>query len=256
MRWGWRFMREPRPEKWCFIIGCYNSGTTLLNQLLGEHPSIGSMPNEGQFYTRQLLRGAEVGLRRLWALQPALFRMDEQGGQQVNPNRLKREWAWFYNDCSRPVLLEKTIANAARTRWFQKHFYPSYFIVLLRDPYAVAEGIRRKEGHTLEQAILQWKHSYTEIFRDMPALEHCLVLTYEALTENPGDVLAKIADFLGIPPYDVRLEGKTFTVHKVSSEISNQNERSYQKLSAADYALINALAGPEIRQFNYRLRFS
>lgn len=253
MGWAWRFLKAPQPDKWCFIIGCYNSGTTLLNQLLGLHPSIGSMPNEGQFYTRQLTRGADVGLRRLWALKPEIFRMDENHKGLVDPDRLKREWAWFYNDVDRPVLIEKTIANSARTRWLQQNFRPAYFIVLVRDPYAVAEGIRRKEGHTLEQAILQWKNSYNEIFSAQPFLENCLVLTYEELTADPSATLLKIADFLELPAFNFKKEGKQFTVHKFTSEISNQNARSYSNLSAEDFALINQIAGDEIVSFNYRL---
>jgi hypothetical protein len=254
MQWAWRFMKVPQPEKWCFIIGCYNSGTTLLNQILGLHPYIGSMPNEGQFYTRQLLRGADVGLRRLWALKPELFRMDEKDVDRVNSDRLKREWAWFYNDVRRPVLIEKTIANAARTLWLQHNFHPAYFIVLIRDPYAVAEGIRRKEGHSLEDAIIQWRNSYVEIFAAKPKLQHCLILTYEELTENPSDTLLKISDFLNIPAFGFQKEDKQFTVHKFTSEISNQNARSYDRLSPDDLALINRLAGPEIESFNYQRR--
>lgn len=256
MSWGWRFMKVPQPDKWCFIIGCYNSGTTLLNQLLGLHPSIGAMPNEGQFYTRQLLRGADVGLRRLWALQPELFRLKEEDDGKVDADRLKREWAWFYNHVNRPVLIEKTIANAARTRWFQHNFRPAYFIVLIRDPYAVAEGIRRKEGHKLEEAILQWKNSYKEIFEALPYLKNCLLLTYEELTDNTSATLIKISDFLSIPPFEFVKEGRQFTVHKFTSEISNQNARSFNNLSADDLDLINRIAGDEIVAFNYRLRVS
>ncbi|MBK9319321.1 MAG: sulfotransferase [Bacteroidetes bacterium] len=50
-------MKAPEPEKWVFILGCYNSGTTLLHKLLATHSDIGSMPNEGQFYSSQLPGG-------------------------------------------------------------------------------------------------------------------------------------------------------------------------------------------------------
>lgn len=252
---GWRLMKEPQPKQWCFIVGCYNSGTTLLNQLLGLHPEIGTMPNEGQFYTDQLVRGAHVGLRRLWALKPELFRLDENTVTTIDSHKLKREWAYFYNDVSRPVLLEKTIANAARTRWFQKHFSPASFIVLVRDPYAVAEGIRRKEKHSLEDAITQWKVSYQQIFEDLGFLERKLVLTYEELTANPRETLNKITSFLGIAPFEMDMAGKEFTVHRVKSEISNKNGESYKKLTEEDYRTINKIAGEWIKRLGYEERF-
>ena len=31
----------PTPEKWVFIVGCYNSGTTLLHDLLASHHNFG-----------------------------------------------------------------------------------------------------------------------------------------------------------------------------------------------------------------------
>lgn len=253
---AWRWMKEPAPAQWCFIVGCYNSGTTLLNQLLGLHPEIGTMPNEGQFYTDQLPRGATFGLRRLWALKPELFRLDESSHAGIDVSKLKKEWAYFYNNRKRPVLLEKTIANAARTRWFQKYFSPAAFIVLVRDPYAVAEGIRRKEGHSLEDAITQWKVSYQQIFDDLPFIHKKLVLTYEDLTADPQKVLHQITSFLEIRPFEIKIDGKEFTVHKVKSEIGNKNSSSYKKLSPEDYTLINTIAGEWIGKLGYQLRLS
>lgn len=253
---GWRLMREPRPKQWCFIVGCYNSGTTLLNQLLGLHPEIGTMPNEGQFYTDQLVRGAHVGLRRLWALKPELFRLDETTVSGIDSSKLKREWAYFYNDVNRPVLLEKTIANAARTRWFQKYFSPASFIVLVRDPYAVAEGIRRKEKHSLEDAIEQWKVSYQQIFDDLDFLDRKLVLTYEELTGKPKETLDRISAFLQIAPFQMDITGKEFTVHRVKSEIANKNSVSYKNLTVDDYTTINRVAGEWITKLGYTMRFS
>lgn len=42
------------PKKWVFIVGCYNSGTTLLNQILSCHPDILTLPDEGAFLTRRV----------------------------------------------------------------------------------------------------------------------------------------------------------------------------------------------------------
>lgn len=246
-------MQEPRPEKWVFIIGCYNSGTTLLNRLLAAHPAIGSMPNEGQFYTDQLPRGAQFGLRRLWALKPDLFYLNELSDSAININKLKREWAWFYNDVNRPVLLEKTIANAARTRWLQKNFESSSFIILLRDPYAVAEGIRRKEGHSLEEAILQWKNSYELVWNDLPFLERKLVLKYEDLVADTDKSLMEIAAFLQIKAFEKSFADETFEVHKVQSKIENMNASSYKRLSPEDFKTINRIAGDLIMKLGYTL---
>ena len=52
------FGHEINPERWIFIIGCYNSGTTILASILNRHPSIGGLRTEGAFLTDSLkLRG-------------------------------------------------------------------------------------------------------------------------------------------------------------------------------------------------------
>ena len=67
----------PRPDKWVFIVGCYGSGTTLLNKMLATHPMVGSLSTEGQFFTDQLPLPRNLGLSRLWALEPERFYLDE-----------------------------------------------------------------------------------------------------------------------------------------------------------------------------------
>lgn len=41
------FTPVPRPDKWLFVVGCYNSGTTLLAEMLSRHPNISGLPTEG-----------------------------------------------------------------------------------------------------------------------------------------------------------------------------------------------------------------
>src|SRR5688572_26729280 len=43
------------PEKWVFVVGCYNSGTELLTELLGSQKAIAALPHEGQFLTDQFM---------------------------------------------------------------------------------------------------------------------------------------------------------------------------------------------------------
>ena len=46
-----RFVRlfySPRnPEKWLFLVGCYNSGTTILRDIVASHPNVSDLPFEG-----------------------------------------------------------------------------------------------------------------------------------------------------------------------------------------------------------------
>ena len=243
-------MQKPAPRKWVFIAGCYNSGTTLLHDLLALHPLVGAMPNEGQFFTDQLMTGAKAGVRRLWASKPGLFRMNE-GDHSVNVHRLKKQWAYFYNHPKRPLLIEKTIANAARTRWLQENFKPASFICLFRNGYAVAEGIHRKESHPVEIGIQQWVTANEILMEDMTYLQRKIQVTYEELTEKPEETVRRITDFLEIEPLPSSVFESNFQIHKVKSHIRNMNEDAIGNLKPEQLEIINDFAAPTLEKLGY-----
>ncbi|MBI2359517.1 MAG: sulfotransferase [Deltaproteobacteria bacterium] len=241
----------PRPEKWVFIVGCYNSGTTLLHDILASHPSIGSMPGEGQFYTDELLLPKSVGLPRLWAIEAERFRMDENSGREVNVERLKRQWGARYNDPSCPVLLEKSPTNAARTRWLQRHFENARFIGIVRNGYAVAEGIHRKAGHPLDVAALQWARSNKIMLEDFEHLERKRVLRYEDLTESPEETLKGVLAFLDLSSSEMSLTERVWEVHERKASIRNMNDESLEKLGSREREVIESKAGDLLRCLGY-----
>ena len=247
---GWRLMKEPHPRKWVFIVGCYNSGTTLLHRVMEQHPLVGSMPNEGQFFNTVLPAGADFNLRRLWAIKPDLFYLDADSNG-IDVNKLKRQWAWMYNDVDKPLLVEKTILNSARTQFLQKHFPNSYFICLFRNGYAVAEGIHRKEKHPMEQCIKQWTVSNEILLRDMEHLQNKIMMRYEDFTADPSKHLDAIAKFLAIEPFPQQVLNNEFKIHKEEGKISNRNEKSFKSLSIEDLDVIRKVGGEMLKRLGY-----
>ncbi|MFN0187743.1 MAG: sulfotransferase family protein [Bacteroidia bacterium] len=244
---------EPQPEKWVFIVGCYNSGTTLLHNLLATHPQIGSMPNEGQFYSSQLPRGADFDLPRLWALKPKLFYLDENTVTSIDAKKLRKEWGYFYNHPTRKILIEKTILNAARTRWLQANFPNAYFISLFRNGYAVCEGIHRKEKHSIENAASQWSVSNEILLNDIPFLKNQLQLKYEDLVLNPMEAMRTVTRFLNITDLDESIFSKSFQIHKVSAAIKDMNQESIARLTKTQIENFNLIAGKVMERVNYPL---
>jgi hypothetical protein len=251
---GHWFTKEPQPEKWVFIAGCYNSGTTLLHDILAMHPLIGSMPDEGQLFSDVFPTGKQFGLPRLWALKPELFHLTENNGDEYSISKLKKQWALFYNDPERQILLEKTILNSARIRWLQKKIPNSYFIAVVRNGYAVAEGIRRKEHHPIDKAITQWKVSNEIMLRDLEHIQHKLFIRYEDFTTHTESVLGDICRFLNIPPIDSTTMAKKFTVHKVTSPIEDRNKSSTTRLTAAEIETIDSIAGDLLKKLGYSIK--
>ena len=241
----------PCPRKWVFVVGCYNSGTTFLHNLLASHPDVGSMPDEGQFYTDQLLLPRAVKLPRLWAIEPEWFYMDENSGQNVNLNRLKRQWGARYNDPTRPVLLEKSPTNAARTLWLQKYFENAYFIGIIRNGYAVAEGIRRKAGHPLKVAAAQWARSSEIMLRDFDMLCNKKLIRYETLTDSPKETFRETLEFLDLDPGELCIKDRVWQIHEQTAQIRNMNDRSFSALGVQDRQVIESVAGDFLNELGY-----
>ncbi|GIK39964.1 MAG: hypothetical protein BroJett011_37970 [Chloroflexota bacterium] len=241
----------PKPDKWVFVVGCYNSGTTLLHNLLASCPEVGSMPNEGHVYTDQLLIPKSVGLYRLWAIKPELFYLDENSQSHIKVNKLKRQWGARYNNPNRPILLEKSPPNTARMRWLQQHFENAHFIGIVRNGYAVAAGIKQKAGCSIEAAARQWAHSNEIMLHDFNFLQHKLLVRYETLTESAEEVFQQMLDFIGLKGHGTRITDQVWSIHGRSHPIENMNPRSIATLSRPDCEIIQSVAGDMLNQLGY-----
>ncbi|MDM7859632.1 sulfotransferase [Alteromonas sp. ASW11-36] len=245
----------PKPEKWTFIVGCYNSGTTLLSELMGKHPSISALPTEGHFITDQFLKDYDLGIPRMWVDREDIFCLNENDpGPDVE--RIKKEWAMRL-DLSKPVLVEKSPPNAARTRWFQKHFENAHFIGIVRNGYAVAEGISRKgdpksikEGWPIGKSAWQWARSNQVMLDDAEQLDKFHLVRYEDLATDPQTELDKIAAFLGLAGFP-DLSTQSFAIHERKDSVKDMNQGSIDRLSAEDIKTINDTAGFMLDRLGY-----
>ena len=248
-------------KKWIFIVGCYNSGTTLLNQILADHPQISGLPDEGVMLTDQLVKPEDFGWRRMW--YKCEGDMESAGPKSESVSTLKRHWSHFYED--KEFLIEKSISNTCRIPFFEENFKPAYFIHIVRNGYAVAEGIQRKaaiipgnpysnlEKYPIELCINQWVRSLDVVESHKNKVNHFLEISYEAMTENPQVVLQEIADFIGVKSFEKDYFKSSFLVHEKESKIRNMNSNSFKRLSDEDFSTINQLAKNHLLKHGYKL---
>lgn len=241
----------PQPEKWVFIAGCSNSGTTLLHAILSAHPLIGTLPDEGQFCTNQLPLARNTGPDRLWALPPKKLYLDEKGDPRIDVRKVKKQWASKYNDVKRPVLLEKSPPNTVRLRWLQENFPNAYFIGIHRNGYTVAEGIRRKAGHMVDLGARQWANANHILLEDLQKMQRKMLISYESLTEDTEESIQKICQFIGIPMLDKEALVHSFSIHGKARKINNMNHLFLKNLSKEDFLLVEKEAGVMLQRLNY-----
>ena len=241
------------PHYWLFVLGLTNSGTTMLASILKQHPLIRSLPLEGQQMTAALPQEIAHGVDRIWALKPDVFHWTE-GSDPTPAARLRHDWVLNY--APRPgILLEKSPTNSMRSRWLERHFSPCRFIAIVRSPYAVCEGIRRRAGHRIDDAALQWVRGHAILFADMERLEKRMWFRYEDFCAAPAEHLERIEHFLELPqPFDRAVLGsvKVYDATDQTTTVSDLNHKSLERLSRADLDAINRIAGAEMEKLGYR----
>jgi len=249
-------------KKFFFIVGCYNSGTSLLNYLLGLHDEISSLATEGVSLTSCLCGPESFGWNRMWHMcrdKLEIVRLEKK----PNAERVKKEWGFWF-DKSKRFWLEKSIINSLNIDWFEENFRHPHFIWIVRNGYAVSEGIQRrtqgkgkhperfKEGYPIELCAQEWVVSNEVIERKLSFVQNCFKLTYEDLTEDPGGTLRLILEWLPVEKKQVNMPGK-FTFQKQTRKIQNLNQTSIQRLSREQISCINGVIGRMLIHHGYEL---
>ena len=249
------FLRVPPGRRWLFVVGCYNSGTTLLQALLARSPTCTTLPLEGVVLTSQLWAPELEGWPRMW-WKVWRGQVARKPGDVADPERVKRDWC-IWLDRDRPVFLEKSISNTTRMPWLAEHFEGARFVHILRNGYAVAEGIRRRAGtgrvrlpeglsrYPIEWCATQWVRSADVLAQATAEIGADLVFTlrYEDLCRSPAEWLGRVGEFAGLQ----ELSGGDL------SHVRDMNRDALSRLSAEDMAAVNRVAAGDIERLGYEV---
>jgi len=229
--------------------------------MLATHPDI-SVLDEGVFKTDQLVTPEELGWPRMWCQVIEEVRLTAED-HRADPDALKRDWSPFF-DHRKPVFLEKSVVNSARMLWLQKHFPNAYFVAIVRNGYAVAEGIRRKaarskwnrrldsrDTYPIELCAEQWKVNNEIIEMDAPFIRNFRMIYYEDLCKEPRRICEELWDFIGLSNYPDWSEDKIWKVHGRLSEVKNMNYESMERLRAEEIDKIKSVAGRLLNRHGY-----
>jgi hypothetical protein len=249
-----RVQRRAAGLHWIFILGCSNSGTTLLSQTLSLHPEIGALPYEGQFLTPALPRASLYGIGRLFSERPEHFHLLE-GDRPPDGHQVLFDWLRARGRVRRPFLVVKSPPDMMRTRWLQAQVPRCSFIAIVRNGFAVSEGISRRQGCDVQRSARHWARAHEFLLEDSAHLRRFHLLRYEDLCEQPLSTLEAVARFLGVDERPLRnVEREIWSIHNVSgqpSRLKNFNLESLKRLSIEDREIVLAEAGPVLAHFGY-----
>lgn len=132
-----------------FIAGLHRSGTSLLHDIMKTHPSVsgfsetGVPKDEGQHLQSVYQTAMAFGGPGKFVFDPRAY-MNESHPLATHENAkvIFEQWRQYF-DLSYRYLIEKSPPNIIRTRFLQKLFPRSKFIVILRHPLAVSYATKK-----------------------------------------------------------------------------------------------------------------
>ncbi len=199
-----------------FIGGLHRSGTSLLHELLRSHPEVsgfkgtGAPEDEGQHLQSVYPSARAFGGPGRFGLDESSF-MDERhplaGARSAR--KIYKQWSRHW-DTTRKCLIEKSPPNLVRTRFLQKLFPESSFVIIFRHPIAVSYATRRRfTESSIPSLIEHCLICYERFFADRPFLRRVYVLRYEEFVSRPQETLADILAFAGLDAAPVTAEVRT-----------------------------------------------
>ena len=255
------FVPLKKPEKWLFVVGCFNSGTTILRRLLESHPDISALAGEGAKLTSAFPDLEEGGWPRMMYANRSKWTLPESGATE-RARMAQRDWSiWF--DRRAKVFFEKSIDHTTRMEWLDRHFPNTYFIAITRNGYCVNEGIMRRArpfGRAREQVgstyppelvAEQWVAFDETIRTSAGNVSRFHSLRYEDLTSDPANALARIFRFLDLSVPEMRWTAPVMEIGAERHELIDQNERSLARLCDEDIAKMRLIMGDAMTRNGY-----
>lgn len=202
-REGIAYAANPRIERLVFICGLHRSGTTLLEHLLVSALRLSCLrmtvpENEGQHaqtvYSPAAVFGGPGRFAFSQEMERELHLLEDHDACRA---RILADWKPFVSG-DFPALIEKSPPNLTKIWWLRKVFPGSKFLILTRDPRAVAGATQKRWGNgRLEDLVRHWHVAHSMALRDMDDGD-CLGIRYEDLLQFEERTVTAISRFLGV----------------------------------------------------------
>ena len=253
---GCRHDVESRVGTHLFGISANNSGSTFLQAALATSRATWNLDREGQMMLGYV--GPNIlwpdPATRLWASEQRWIDLVTDPGSYDWP-RTRKAWYFqaFARDSGACVFYTKTPAHLLVVDELARHFHNAKFLFMVRNPYAVCEGIcrfhRRGRAHgrpspsppeNLPEAAA--RHAVTCMAwqrRNLEAHGHRGVFfTYEAMCAEPERVARDIRAL--VPELDdLDLRRRLRVKGRYHEMLTDMNARQIARLGAEDLAAFN-----------------
>ena len=252
-----------------FVICPTNSGSTFLKNVLATSRRTWNLLPEGRrvfgAVTPRFRNDKRLtGMNRLWGARKRWLDVLRDPAHYDWP---RTRAAWYFQayayDPLAPVFVEKSPSFLLIVGDLARHFRNAKFLFMVRNPYAVCEGICRRrsgrwdlstalEGERLETVAARHVATCLEVQRrNVEAYgDRGVFFTYEAMCREPERVARKIRDL--VPELDdLNLRQRLRVRSDYHEMLTDMNARQIARLDPGQVAAINAVLGEHRTVLNY-----
>lgn len=191
-------------KSFIFLAGHHRSGTSLMHEILRDHPSISGFiktrvpQDEGQ-HLQNIIPSAKFygGPGKYIFDERSYMNEDHYLATDETSVAVFQQWEKYFDETC-PYYIEKSPPNLIRTRFLQRLFPNSKFVVIFRHPIAIAYATQKMSRMSIGDLINHTLLGYEIFLRDMVYLKNFHVFRYEDFIQNPQYVIDQIYDFLNL----------------------------------------------------------
>lgn len=231
------FISKKQPAQINFVMGCYNSGTTVVKNAIALHPDIATAPVEGDLLTCSLLSYEKGGWPRCMVAKCHDVMNERKYGSVDKESFTSDLRPWIKNQ---KIFLEKSISNACRIPLLRNSFSHAKFVCVTREAEGVIQGIQRRSNPSNKAEILlasdkyphelllrQWVFFYSLLLRDCKERSNDIyICSYEKFIQEPEQELKKIYDFLELDSSSLSFRNNWLSIDKKSLKIRTKQSNS------------------------------
>jgi len=212
---------DDKPTKHLFLLCPNNSGSTFIQESFRNCKNVAVLDDEGQFtpgFQSEISSGHNLDF--IFTLKPKLFE-NQKGDNEWHANEYYWNQIWNKNNPDAEWKFEKSPPNILRPHLILDCFVNVSFIIMVRNPYAMAESILRANpnasiqdigNHVLNCLTIQRKNCYLRGTN--------LIFTYEDMCNRPEWVEQQVKDKFKIDDF-------TLVANKNHSKIQDNSVKNY-----------------------------
>jgi len=221
---------EPENVRHLFLLAPNNSGSTYIQECFKNCYDVSVLNDEGQWTPSfQGITPSMAGVPFIWTKKSRAF--SNITYQEMGLNASLWEEAWSNNNPDAKWRFQKTPVDILRPGILLDTFVNLSFLIMVRNPYAMAESILRANpmasiedigNHVLDCLTIQRNNNYLT--------GNNFTFTYEDMCDRPEWVEAQIAEKYGIADFKLTLENSN----------ANMSDKGARNIEVYGPALVNA----------------